>query len=238
MLGLLCATVLLHTSPAHAQERRPVGLDGTISPRTRSEGQEHAASASDVLLFGSLVGAPVFYGAPSLLGPDPGVGPLLDVAMAQGLTWGLTEASKRIFSRRRPYTWFPDHPAAPRGGWCTDRAQRRADDSDDDCRSFWSGHTSLAAVSVTATATSLHLCRQLRPWESVAVFSAAGASTIGVGALRIAAGKHYLSDVIVGGLVGTALGVAAPLVITLVEPDQEAPASPVGRWADRGSRGG
>lgn len=67
--------------------------------------------------------------------------------------------------------------------------------------SFYSGHAS----SAFALATSWYMLSQERgdsPWLAYAGF--AGATAIST--LRVAAGKHYPSDVIIGALVGTGLG--------------------------------
>lgn len=69
--------------------------------------------------------------------------------------------------------------------------------------SFYSGHAS----SAFALATSWYMLSKDRgdsPWLAYAGF--AGASAISV--LRVAAGKHYPSDIIVGALVGSGIGYA------------------------------
>lgn len=73
--------------------------------------------------------------------------------------------------------------------------------------SFFSGHTT-KAFSLAASATAI-LWIHKNPWTwlvAVLGFSAATA----VGALRIAADKHYVSDVLTGALVGTTAGILIP----------------------------
>ena len=72
-----------------------------------------------------------------------------------------------------------------------------------------SGHTAFAA----AASTSLAMAAQLQgssgaPW----LWAAAAAATGTVGALRIAAEKHYFTDVLAGAAIGAGSGIAVPLL--------------------------
>jgi membrane-associated phospholipid phosphatase len=73
-------------------------------------------------------------------------------------------------------------------------------------RSFYSGHTSSTVASLGAAAFTLKLrySQGLWPWLSVGVIGAM------VGAERIAAGRHFYTDVVVGALAGAAVGIAIP----------------------------
>jgi hypothetical protein len=80
----------------------------------------------------------------------------------------------------------------------------------DDNLSFFSGHTTLAFSLATAAGTVATL-RKYRfadwVWASGLVLAAS------VGYLRMAADEHYFSDVAVGALVGTSIGVALPVLL-------------------------
>lgn len=81
--------------------------------------------------------------------------------------------------------------------------------SPDDKLSFWSGHTSFA-FSAAAAATQIARMRG-RPgwrWLGLATFSAAAVT----GYLRVAANRHWLSDVVTGAVVGSATGLLVPLL--------------------------
>jgi membrane-associated phospholipid phosphatase len=81
--------------------------------------------------------------------------------------------------------------------------------SPDDVLSFWSGHTSFA-FSTAAAATQISRLRG-RPgwkWLAVATFSAAALT----GYLRVAADRHWLTDVVTGAVAGTATGLVVPLL--------------------------
>ncbi len=75
-------------------------------------------------------------------------------------------------------------------------------DSPGGYRSFYSGHTSTTFAALTATAFTMRLRHGERVWPWLAA-AAVGTS---VGIERVAAGRHFPSDVIVGAVVGTAVG--------------------------------
>jgi membrane-associated phospholipid phosphatase len=73
--------------------------------------------------------------------------------------------------------------------------------------SFYSGHSSLAFSLAVGAGTIAHL----RGYRSEPVIWAVGLPlAAGAAYLRMAADKHYATDVIVGSIVGAALGVAVP----------------------------
>ncbi len=73
-------------------------------------------------------------------------------------------------------------------------------------RSFYSGHTSTAMAALTAAAYTARrrYGEQGWPWLVVAVVGAS------VAVERVAAGRHFPTDVIVGAAAGTAVGLAVP----------------------------
>lgn len=76
-------------------------------------------------------------------------------------------------------------------------------------RSFFSGHTSLAFGSAVFASTLFdHYYPEssLRPW----VWGSSLAIASGMGYLRYASGKHFPTDIIVGALVGSAIGYVIP----------------------------
>ena len=76
--------------------------------------------------------------------------------------------------------------------------------------SFYSGHTNLAfslAVSAGTVATMRGYKHQAVVWGVGLPLAAS------VGLLRMGADKHYLSDVVTGAVLGTAFGVAVPLLL-------------------------
>jgi membrane-associated phospholipid phosphatase len=81
---------------------------------------------------------------------------------------------------------------------------------DDNNLSFYSGHTNLAFALVVSAGT----VAELRGYKNRAWIWAVGlplATTVPL--LRMAADKHYLTDVAVGAVMGSAFGVAVPLLL-------------------------
>lgn len=104
---------------------------------------------------------------------------------------------KFTVARERPF-------AHARGNSPEPRTARKADEN----LSFYSGHTSLTFTLAAAAGTLAHL----RGYRLAPLVWAAGLPIAGTaGYLRIAADKHYLSDVLVGAVVGTAIGILVPI---------------------------
>ncbi|WP_224245878.1 phosphatase PAP2 family protein [Hyalangium gracile] len=81
---------------------------------------------------------------------------------------------------------------------------------DDNNLSFYSGHTNLAFALVVSAGTVAELRGyKHRMWIWVAGLPLATS----VGLLRMAADKHYLTDVATGAVLGTAFGLAVPLLL-------------------------
>ncbi len=105
------------------------------------------------------------------------------------------------FARERPFVHFlPRAPTAVR---------ELTDSPTDDNLSFFSGHTTLAFAVATASGT-ISTLRGYRLAPLVWGTGLALASTVGY--LRIAADKHYFSDVLTAAIVGSAIGIGVPLV--------------------------
>lgn len=106
----------------------------------------------------------------------------------------LNQTVKFAVARRRPFVAFGDPSLPP---------------DVDDNTSFYSGHTTLVfALATTAGVVAHRRGYRLAPviWASGYIL---GATT---GYLRIAADRHYVTDVVVGAVAGTAVGLAVPLL--------------------------
>jgi membrane-associated phospholipid phosphatase len=141
--------------------------------------------ASDFVLLGLLI-----FGGVSTATHDAG-GPYVTGMIEAGVwTVAATEWVKAGVARHRPVMY-------------TDAAPGAAADVNN-IRSFPSGHASLAF----GVATSYWLARRdLTGSPGAAAWAVAGAAA-GVGAFRMLAGKHFLSDVLAGALLGVAGGAA------------------------------
>ena len=121
---------------------------------------------------------------------DALAGDALIVLEATILAVDLNQLVKFVVGRQRPLVRAGvDYPA------------------DDANLSFYSGHTTLAFVLATSSATVASM-RGYRwaPWIWGTGLTVAAAS----GYLRLAADRHYLSDVVVGAVIGSAVGIAVP----------------------------
>lgn len=117
-------------------------------------------------------------------------------AETMALTVGFTELIKSVSRRKRPYVY-------------TDKSSVDEVTSDGATRSFFSGHTSTSAAASFFFAkvyTDHHPHSRWKPW----VWTAAATLPAITGALRIRAGKHFLTDVLVGYVVGAGLGYLVP----------------------------
>ena len=116
---------------------------------------------------------------------------------------GLKELMKLAVNRARPYMYF-DRETFPEGEL----------NSGGLAKSMPSGHTALAFAS--ATFLTYTFCRYFRnsPWRiPVSIGSYALAS--GIAALRVSGGSHFLSDVLAGAAIGSAVGFLVPFLHTL-----------------------
>jgi len=115
--------------------------------------------------------------------------PVFQAAVAAGLLHHLTKFS---LPRKRPFVKFADADRTP---------------DDDDNASFFSGHTALAfAVTVAGGIVAHRRGYAVEPYIWGGGFALAGIT----GYLRIAADKHWLSDVLLGAAIGSGLGVLMP----------------------------
>ncbi|MBR4532310.1 phosphatase PAP2 family protein [bacterium] len=115
---------------------------------------------------------------------------------------GLKELAKLAVNRKRPYMY-------------SDRDLPQDEiDNGDWAKSMPSGHTTFAFAS--AAFLTYTFCRYFpdSPWRiPVSIGSYALAS--GIAVLRISSGKHFLSDVLAGAAIGSAVGFLVPFLHTL-----------------------
>lgn len=178
------------------------GLDDGVRDALVWDDREDAATASDILAFAAVpalafgVEAAVAHEADEL-GNVPE--DALVIAEAAALAMDLNQLVKLSAGRERPFVH-----ALPDG------AKGMTDKPEDNNLSFFSGHTAFTmslAVSAGTVAT-------MRGYEyAPAIFAIGVPLSLTAGYLRIAADKHYATDVTVGAVVGAAVGVAVPLLL-------------------------
>ncbi len=185
-----------------------------VGGRTEEE-REHWALASDITDFAVLPVA--VFGGQFLLASGSGASPSLYaqdatiILEAATLAALLNQVVKFSVGRERPFV----HVLPEEQKGLTEKPT-------DNNLSFYSGHTSLAFSLVTAAGTVSELRGYRHSWLIWAVGLPAAAS---VGFMRMGADKHYLTDVLVGAVVGSAFGVGVPLLMHGRQPQQTSPQS-------------
>lgn len=123
------------------------------------------------------------------------------ITEATVLAADLNQVVKFAFARERPFVHYL--PRTPDGG------RALTDNPPDDNLSFFSGHTTLAF----AIATSAGTINSMRNYRLAPVVWGTGLGmAASVAYLRIAADKHYFSDVVTGAVAGTIIGIGVPLL--------------------------
>ena len=152
-------------------------------------------TVSDYLLIGSLVGTPAIMALdPSIRSRTGQIGALyLQTLVATGAVF--TMAAGTVY-RQRPLTYSTEASI-------TERTRQNATNS------FFAGHTAYTAAATFFAAkvfNDFHPDSRAKPY----VWTAAALVPAVVGFCRLKAGKHFLSDNLLGYVVGASIGVAVP----------------------------
>jgi len=155
-----------------------------------------AAKQSDVFLYGSC-GIPLLLMASSKINTD-----LLTMAVLWGevvlLNGGLTLVSKYSSQRIRPFVYNPDFSLE-------EKQELNAKTS------FFSGHSSMVAANTFFAAKVFSDYYPKSKWKPL-IWSLAVVIPVTTAHLRVAAGKHFPTDVITGCLIGAACGYFIPAI--------------------------
>jgi membrane-associated phospholipid phosphatase len=172
-------------APSEPRWKTPNALERAVrdSLKWRNTDLNIASRSSDLLLVGavsSLFWTPLLtendYRSHVMVG--------LEAVILSGV---LMQGVKFAVGRQRPYSYYSTRPA--KGA--------------DDYLSFYSGHASTVFAVATSTA---YLLSDAHPKQKNVIWSSALAVAATVAYLRVAADKHYFSDVLVGGLTGGTIG--------------------------------
>ncbi|HND89226.1 MAG TPA: phosphatase PAP2 family protein [Saprospiraceae bacterium] len=153
-----------------------------------------ARRASDILLLSSPTWPSLLFLDPEVRRQAPEIGVITGEAVL--LTGGLTQLTKNLARRTRPYVYHPQVPMA----------EKRSLDAR---RSFFSGHTSVLAASTFVSAkiwTDVHPHSRMKP----VVWAGAVALPLTMGWLRVRGGRHFPTDVLTGLAVGGLVGWLVP----------------------------
>ena len=131
------------------------------------------------------------------------------------LAWGTRTLLKTISERPRPYMYYADYP-------------RDSVDSGDWNKSFPSGH---AVMSFAGASFASYVFCKYNPdskWR-IPVIAASYTLASATAALRVASGNHFMTDVLAGAVIGTAIGIGVPALHTLLaDKDAAVSVSPFG----------
>lgn len=109
---------------------------------------------------------------------------------------GAKELTKALVFRARPYMYFDGMPSADV-------------ESGDFAASFFSGHTTMAFNGAVFLSTVFCAYFPDSVWR-IPVVAGSLSLAVATGALRIAAGSHFFSDVLTGALIGSVTGFLVP----------------------------
>lgn len=195
---------------------------GTMDRNAIGNWDPAAATASDVILIAGFVAPFLFNGIDhAVWGKERSQlgrwiwSDVLLVFEAVAIAGAFTNMAKWAYNRHRPYNYIAVHDTE-RYDEIQGNEEHRAllqeeMESNDAALSFWSGHTSLTFAALCASATLLtskHLDGP--PAPLFALWGGTIAAGIAVAILRVEAGMHFPTDVIVGALMGSACGIVIP----------------------------
>lgn len=156
---------------------------------------ERARTKSDYLFYGSLVATPAFLALNPVTRSRYGqvTGLYVQTVAATGALFTLTAGT---VYRSRPLTYSPNASNAQ-------RTRKNATNS------FFAGHTATTATATFFAAKVFHDFHPDSPARPY-VWGLAAAIPAAVGYYRLEAGKHFLSDNLLGYAIGTTVGVMVP----------------------------
>ncbi|MFC7669877.1 phosphatase PAP2 family protein [Hymenobacter humi] len=193
-LLLIRAKTGLLPEAAYAIDKADVPVFDRFSAGYYNEGYR---TVSDYLLIGSMLGAPAVLAVdPSIRSRAGQIGGLyLQTLVATGAVF--TMAAGNVY-RQRPLTYSSKASI-------TERTRQNATNS------FFAGHTAYSAAATFFAAQVFHDFHPDSPAQPY-VWAAAALVPAAVGYCRLEAGKHFLSDNLLGYAVGATIGVAVPLL--------------------------
>ena len=172
-------------------------LFGEADAAVHARFSPRAAALSDAAL-AATVAAPVAYLTGNTI-EDADGDRLMLYGEALAVNLALFEGAKRLVQRPRPYL-YSQLPEVRRYA---------AAQGKDAYQSFYSAHAATAFCAATAGAYLAATSTRSRGARAAA-WASGFASAAAASNLRVRAGKHFYSDILIGGVVGMAIGYAVP----------------------------
>lgn len=169
-------------APAEPRWKTPPALDASLRESLVWSNTRLASRLSDAMLFG-IVPALAFTAPLATNHSYPRAA--LTIAEAAVVTGVVTQLVKFSFARARPYAYYSNDYSEP-----------------DSKLSFFSGHTS---YSFALSLSSAMLLAESYPQHTGLIYSSAIVLAAIPAYLRMAADKHYFTDVLTGAIVGSAI---------------------------------
>jgi membrane-associated phospholipid phosphatase len=136
---------------------------------------------------------------------------------------GICTLIKVTVSRPRPFTYLPESERPSDSKYAVDATRAFL--------SMPSGHSCTAWCSAGFAITDHLISRPTAGWvERSAVGFMGGLLATSTSALRVEAGQHFPTDVVAGGAIGAAGGVAVPLLHRWFRGHERAPLPPARAW--------
>ncbi len=117
------------------------------------------------------------------------------------LSYAAKEILKRTTKRDRPYMYYPNPPEEKKDDWS---------------KSFPSGHTTLGFMTASFVSYTFSKMNPESKWRIPLTVSLYALATT-TAALRILSGSHFMTDVIAGAILGSAIGFAVPYLHTFTK---------------------
>jgi hypothetical protein len=188
----LAAAAALSLWPVDTDDRWDLELFGAIDRSVRGRHSSTAAAFSDALLVTALA-------TPLVLELGRGIDEYSDERI---LVYGETIAATALVTNLAKYTVQRPRPYVYRD-------DPRIEKGEDAFLSFFSGHSALSFAAATAGGY-LYATGESERRARVGVWFAGMTVASATAMLRVRAGKHFYSDIIVGALVGVGVGWTVP----------------------------
>lgn len=198
--GALAGIFFMMLVPVDPENRWDKELLGSLDERTKKNFSRTAAHISDGLITTTVL-APLIVEASRGFDEEAGRRTLL-YGETLAISLFANSIAKYTVQRPRPYVYHNDPKVK---SWAAKQSDAQV--------SFYSGHASMAFSAATAGSILFALSSDSEGAKAAVwgtEMALAGATSV----MRVRAGKHFSSDVLVGALAGTAIGVVVPALHT------------------------